>query len=307
MRTMGLNLVNAVSSSAFKTFSPFLILKLKEVIKTSASLTSTPISATTPKADFVDLTGMATVQQLFTGDGNDHVFTGSNPRGLHIDTGTGDDTIYITTKIKTLITGAGIDHIYLKPEFLNNKPNPIGYYFKPSYHKNGDQIIKALTFIDGDRLDTLEIDHKLLKIILEEHSQDIFNRQASGDLARIMGGESSDLGKKLYSMLPPIDSKINTHVKGIGSFKYTLPKNKKDWMPSLRASQLKRKKESVDLNYSTPALNGLSTGDSQLDSMIFLDDYKSAFNSVFKSKVPNFFTFIFLFKTHLMSLSFFNL
>merc|ERR1712196_652752 len=98
-----------------------------------------------------------------------------------------------------------------------------------------------------------------------------------------MGGDSTgQLGDKFNTMLPTDELKVDTFIEGVEWFEYKLPSKIQSWMPQ-KLSNVARRNDEAQLSFSSPALNGVSTGIPQLDTTFFLSDYKNALNTVFKS------------------------
>ena len=120
-----------------------------------------------------------------------------------------------------------------------------------------------------------------MEFIKEDYEQILFNKQSSLALGEALGDSTGELGDKFNSMLPTNDLRTDTFVEGVEWFEYNLP-SERSWKPQ-QLSKVARRSNESQLSFSTPSLNGISTGIPQLDNTFFLSDYKNALNTVFNS------------------------
>ena len=246
-------------------------------------LYSVEVIATTPKPDFVDLTGLQMVKQLFTGDGDDFIYSGDNENDMTIDAGAGDDVVHLDNRPKIIQTGSGDDEIIINREFIGHSYGVDGRTHWPVSNKsNNKEFRQAKSYIDGGPgTDTLVFAESIMEFIKEDYEQILFNKQSSLALGEALGDSTGELGDKFNAMLPTKDLKVDTFVEGVEWFEYNLP-SEGFWKPQPLSKVARRSNES-QLSFSTPALNGVSTGIPHLDNTFFLSDYKNAFNNVFNS------------------------
>ena len=197
-------------------------------------------------------------------------FSGNSELDMYIDSGEGDDEVWITNRPQAIELGEGDDKVYLSSEFFDYKVEKLTV----GTNKRGPLNIHS--YIDGGPgYNEVYLTHKFLEGLTRDFQEHVFHNIRSQDLFESYP-ESEGASQKIVQVLER-EHDASIQLQNIDRIIYKLPSDKNEWMPKLRAEEISQHSQQMDLAFQSPFLNGVSTGVSDMDSMIFIEDFNKLY------------------------------
>ncbi|QNI96146.1 Ig-like domain-containing protein [Synechococcus sp. RS9902] len=265
-------------------FPETIVDKLKADTDIKDRLQSVEILTTTNQKDFVDLTGSDVVRMLNTLDGDDTIM--NLGRGLkQVFTGRGSDYVFISSNNKNtgvtpevISLGAGGDHIKFQSLMSHQKKTE-----ETKGSEDQSNTIAPIIIQGGSGIDVLEVDSKSIDHLRELHSlnkqEQIFSSLVTAAIAGVIDDRATE--NAMNSQI--VDkSKLGIIADSIEYYLLNLSRSNLSTV-----SEKRNKGEKIDMSYLTPRLNGVSSGNTEIDKSYFLADYRDLLNYSLSSSNTN--------------------
>ena len=228
--------------------------------------------------DHVMLFNSNSIKRLILNDGDDRVIA----TGLAIEdiqAGNGDDVVQLTEKFPANVDmGNGHDHLIiielLANSILDNKVDDDSNFSS----KNAAKHI----FKGGFGIDILEVPDAMIKNSIDDHKQQIATNQFVLQMAQALNDNGTAIAQNLNGYLKH-PSRYHTLATDFEWYKYKLPKSDN----ILSTKEMSESDKILYGAYSTPALNGFSSGNVELDQHYHVEDYRKLTSYLFGDNSAN--------------------